>query len=148
MKKTKTNAQGYGEYIRTHIRDRPAGEPITTVAAAADLAAAFRIDMKDAKKVTNVNIKRLSDKGELVRVQKGIYGNVKVTPFGKLAPSRDEIMTALLLRDGDKVIGHIAGPTLLNAIGLCTWMPKERHIATNGYRRRIPDGALIRVHKP
>ncbi|MCL2608254.1 MAG: type IV toxin-antitoxin system AbiEi family antitoxin domain-containing protein [Methanomassiliicoccaceae archaeon] len=148
MNDATVNAQGYGEHIRALIHDWPVGKPITTSAAAANLADAFGIDMKNARKITNVNIKRLSDKGELVRVQKGVYGNVKVTPFGKLTPSTDEVMTALLLRDDDKTIGHIAGPTLLNAVGLCTWIPKERHIVTNGFRRRIPDGTPIRVHKP
>ena len=147
MNDTAMNARGYGEHIRTLIREWPADEPITTTAVAANLADAFGVEIKNAKKITNVNIKRLSDNGELVRVQKGVYGNVKVTPFGKLTPNADEIMTALLLRDGDKVIGHIAGPTLLNAIGLCSWIPKERHIATNGFRRRIPDGTSIRVHR-
>ena len=142
------NIQGYGRYIHDLIRNWPTGKPITTVAAAANLADAFGIDMKDAKKVTNVNIKRLTDKGELFRVQKGIYGIVKDTLFGKFTPSTDEVMTELFLRNGNKTIGYIAGPTLLNAIGLCTWLPKERHITTNDFRRKMPDGTLIRVYKP
>jgi len=52
------------------------------------------------------------------------------------------------MRDGEKVIGYITGPTLLNALGLCSWIPKERHITTNNYRRQIPAGTPIRVHKP
>ena len=142
------NTQGFGRHIQEQIQGWPANEPITTAAVAAALAGTFGIDMGDAKKITNVNMKRLADKGELVRVQKGVYGKVKVTPFGRLTPSTDEMMAGLLLHDGDNVIGYIAGPTLLNAIGLCSWMPRERHITTNNYRRQLPAGAPIRVYKP
>ena len=83
-----------------------------------------------------------------MRIQKGVYGKVKETPFGKLAPRPDEVMTGILLSDGENIIGYIAGPTLLNTIGLCSWMPGERHIATNRYRNRLPDGVHIRVYKP
>ena len=142
------NTQGFGRHIQDQIYDWPTGEPITTTAVATALAGTFGIDMGDAKKITNVNMKRLADKGELVRVQKGVYGKVKVTRFGKLTPSADEMLVGLLLHDGDKVIGYIAGPTLLNAIGLSSWMPRERHITTNNYRRKLPAGTPIRVYKP
>lgn len=142
------NTQGYGMHIQAKIQAWPASKPITTIAVANILADAFCIDIENAKKITNVNMKRLADKGELVRVQKGVYGKAKITPFGRLPPSADEMIAGLLLRDGDKIIGYIAGPTLLNAIGLSSWIPKERHIATNNYRRQIPASAPIRVHKP
>jgi len=142
------NTQTYGKYITETILNWPTGEPVTTATVSALLADAFGVDIENAKKTTNVNMKRLADKGKLVRIQKGIYGIVKDTPFGKLAPNTDEVMTGFFLRDGDNTIGYIAGPTLLNAIGLCTWMPKERHIATNNYRRLLPARARIRVHKP
>ena len=142
------NTKGYRMHIKTQIQDWPDGEPIINATIAATLSSAFNIDIESAKKITNVNMKRLVDKGELARVQKSVYGKVKVTPFGRLTPSADEIIARLLLRYGDKIIGYIAGPTLLNSIGLCSWMPKERHIATNNFRRRIPRGAPIRVYKP
>ena len=142
------NTQTYGKYIAETILNWSAGEPVTTATVSAALADTFGMDIENAKKTTNVNMKRLADKGELVRIQKGIYGKVKDTPFGKLAPNTDEMITGFFLRDGDNTIGYIAGPTFLNAIGLCTWMPKERHIATNYYRRLLPAGTRIRVHKP
>jgi len=146
--KANKSAQGYGEYIRTLIEEWPVNKPITTDVVAAELAETFFIDIVSAKKITNVNMKRISDKGEVLRVQKGIYGKVENTQFGILKPSADEIMASLLLRDGDKIIGHIAGPTLLNLIGLSTWMPGKYHIATNGFRRRIPESARICVYRP
>ena len=142
------NTQTYGKYIAETILNWPVCEPVTTATVSAALAGAFGMDIKNAKKTTNVNMKRLADKGELVRIQKGIYGKVKDTVFGKLTPNTDEMISGFFLRDGDNTIGYIAGPTLLNAIGLCTWMPKERHIATNHYRRLLPAGTKIRVHKP
>ena len=140
--------QKYGVYIQDQIRAWPTGEPITTTAVAAALASAFSMDIVSARKITNVNVKRLADKGELARVHKGIYGKVRNTPFGKLAPSTDEMIAGLLLREGDKTIGFIAGPTLLNAIGLCSWIPREHHLVTNNYRRRLPPGTRIRINKP
>jgi hypothetical protein len=140
--------QGYGNHIQNQIQNWPAGEPVTTTAVAAALAGVFSLDIESAKKITNVNLKRLADKGELARIQKGVYGRVRTTPFGRLTPGADEVLAGLLLHDGDKIIGYIAGPTLLNALGLCSWMPRERHIATNNYRRRLPAGTPIRVYKP
>jgi len=142
------DAQGYGQYIREQIQYWPAGEPITNVVVAPSLAGTFGIAIENAKKITNVNMKRLADKGDLVRIQKGVYGKVKETPFGKLAPRPDEVMTGILLNDGENIIGYITGPTLLNALGLCSWIPGERHIATNRYRHRLPDSVHIRVYKP
>ena len=142
------NIQRYGQYITKLIRDWPVSEPITTTAVADAVAVTFGIDIENAKKITNVNMKRITDKGELIRVKKGVYGKIKITPFGKLPPSTDEMITGVLLREGSNTIGYITGPTLLNAVGLCSWIPKERHIATNHYRRQIPTGANIHVHKP
>ena len=140
--------QRYGQYIAEHIQDWLVGEPVTTAGVADVLASVFGMDIENAKKITNVNLKRLADNGELNRIKKGVYGKVKITPFGKLMPSADEMMTGVLLREGNSTIGFFTGPTLLNAIGLCSWIPKERHITTNHYRRQIPTGAKIRVHKP
>jgi len=115
---------------------------------AASLADAFNISIENAKKITNVNMKRLVDRGELARVQKGVYGKVRETLFGKLNPRPDDIMTGFLLRDGDRIIGYFAGPTLLNVLGLCALIPAENHIATNRYRYRLPKDTRIRVYKP
>ena len=146
---TAMNAKGYGKHIQDMILNWPADKPITTVSVAVDLVNAFGIEIKDAKKVTNVNVKRLADKGKLIRIQKGIYGNVKDTQFGKLTPSSDDIMATMFLRSDDsRTIGYLVGPTLLNTVGLCTWLPKERHIATNSFRRKMPDDTHIRIYRP
>lgn len=140
--------QGYGAYIQEKIQDWPVNQPITTALISAALSDAFGIDMKSAKKITNVNLKRLADKGELTHIQRGVYGKVKQSLFGIVEPNADQITLKLLLRDGDKVIGFTIGPTLLNTIGLCSWMPRDYHVATNNYRYAIPSGTHIRVYKP
>lgn len=114
------NTQKYGKYIADKIQNWRVAEPITTAVVADALASTFGMDIENAKKITNVNMKRLADKGKLVRVKKGVYCKVKETPFGKLIPSYDEMITGFFLREGNNAIGYITGPTLLNAIGLCS----------------------------
>ena len=54
-------------------------------------------------------------------------GNDKnVTPFGRLIPNANEMLVGAYLREGKVTIGYITGPTLLNAIGLCSLMSKKR----------------------
>jgi len=142
------NTQGYSGFIENQIRDWPACEAITTISVATALALAFGMDKNNAKKITNVTMKRLADKGELVRVHKGVYGITRKTTFGRLTPSMDDMIAGLLLREENKTIGFIGGPSLLNAIGLCSWIPKERHLVTNNYRRRLPPDTAIRIKKP
>jgi len=80
--------------------------------------------------------------------EKDICEGAKLTPFGKLPPCADGMILEKLLRDGDKIIGYISGPTLLNAIGLCSWIPKECHITTNNYRYQLPANTHIRIYTP
>jgi hypothetical protein len=140
--------KGYGQHIHNQILEWPVKRPITTKEVTLSLAAVFDIDMKTAQKITNVNMKRMVDRGVLARIHNGIYGKVRDTQFGKLNPRPDDIMTGFLLREGEGVIGYITGPTLLNALGLCTQIPANRHIATNRYRYRLPKDTHIRVYKP
>jgi hypothetical protein len=142
------NTQGYGQYIEKQINEWTIRKPVTSVAVAASLADAFDIDINNARKITNVNMKRLADKGELLRVQRGVYGRIKDTSFGKVTPRPDDILAGILLHDGINVIGYIVGPTLLNRLGLSTIMPADSHIATNRYRCRLPDNTRIRIYKP
>jgi hypothetical protein len=140
--------KGYGEYIGELIRSHAVNKPITTELVAANLAASFGINIKSAKKITNVNLKRLTDKGELLRIRRGLYGKTQQTIFGKLPPNADELMTDYLLHDGEGVIGYITGATLLNAIGMSTMIPRKCHIATNRYALDLPDNMLINISKP
>ena len=142
------NPAGYGEYIVKQIQSWPVDKHITTIEVAEKLVNAFDVKTEQAKKITNVKLKRLADSGELVRVGKGIYGKTKNTPFGKLQPCTNEILIELLLKERGRTIGYIAGPTLLNALGLCSLMPNERYIKTNNFRRKLPVNAAIRVQRP
>ena len=99
--------QCYGQYIQEQIEKWPIGKPVTTTAVAASMADAFAINIDRAKKVTNVNMKRLADKGALSRVHRGVYGKVKNTSFGKITPRPDDILAGILLHDGLSVIGYV-----------------------------------------
>ena len=93
-------------------------------------------------------MKRLADRGCLIRISKGIYGTIRETPFGKIKSSQEEILSKMLLREGGETIGYLAGPTLLNRLGLCSWIPRQCHIASNRYRQRIPEDVAICLQKP
>jgi len=142
------DTQGYGQFIHEQIKTWPIGKPVTTAAISTSLADAFKIGIDNAKKITNVNMKRLADKGELTRVQRGVYGVVKDTSFGKVIPRLVNMLPAILLHDGVNFIGYLAGPTLLNRLGLSTLIPADSHIATNRYRYRLPENTSIRIYKP
>ena len=101
------NMQTYGKYINEKIQNWSIAEPVTTEAVADDLTSVFGMNIENAKKLTNVNMKRLADKGKLVRIKKGVYAKVKETPFGRLIPSSDEIITEVFLREGNNAIGYI-----------------------------------------
>ena len=64
--------RNYGKYIQKQIMQWSLKKLVTTPEIAISLVDAFCINIESAKKITNVNMKRLADKGELVRVQKGI----------------------------------------------------------------------------
>jgi len=142
------NTIGYCEYITSIVKDLSADKHLTTMKIAGKLSGTFNIEMGKAKKITNVNLKRLADKGELIRIDKGVYARSKITPFGNIPPNKDEILTEILLKENGDTIGYIAGPTLLNVFGLCSLMPKERYITTNRYRRKLPSDTAIRIQRP
>ncbi|MDA8233406.1 MAG: DUF6088 family protein [Clostridia bacterium] len=92
-------------------------------------------------------MKRLADKGQIERFQKGVYYRAKQTVFGKAHPSVETLEAQLLIRRGDDIIGYETGVSLMNQIGLTTLVPKKREIATNAYRKIINDKYII-ARKP
>lgn len=112
------------------------------------LAEQFAIPLEQAQKVTNVNLKRLADKEQIERLQKGIYYKAKETVFGKTKPNIDNVMTQVLTMKEEEIIGYETGASFLNKIGLTTLMPREKEIATNGYRRKLDSNCHIVMKKP
>ena len=139
---------GYGKHITSTVKNLPYGEIIRTDDIARLLADQFAIPYDKARTATNVKLKRMADKGEIERLQKGIYCHVKQSIFGKVTPNIDEIIVKdLTVRNGVK-IGYQTGAALMNRLGLTTLLPREIEVATNGYGLKLPDGCHIKLRKP
>ncbi len=139
---------GYGDLIANTIKKMPYEAAIKTEDMAERLAEAFELPYGQAKTLTNVKLKRMADKGEIARVQKGIYCQVKQTVFGKVTPSIDQVMKKTLTEQNDTKIGYESGAFLMNKLGLTTLIPRDMEITTNNYRTKLPEGCNIKLKKP
>lgn len=139
---------GYGQHIADAVKNMPYEVAIKTEDMAERLAEAFAIPYEQAKTLTNVKLKRMADKGEIARVQKGIYCQVKQTVFGKVTPSIDQVMKNTLTEQNDTKIGYESGAFLMNKLGLTTLIPRDMEITTNIYRTKLPEGCNIKLKKP
>jgi len=139
---------GYGEHIVNTVRNMPYESAIQTEDIAERLAERFALPYDQAKTLTNVKLKRMADKGEIERLQKGVYCHVKQTVFGKVTPSIDEIVIKTLTVQNDTKIGYESGVFLFNKLGLTTLIPRDIEITTNRYGAKLPDGCHIKLRKP
>lgn len=88
-----------------------------------------------AKAVAKV-LERLTAKGELSRVARGIYARLDSDPFiGELKPSTETIAEAIRKRDKARIIP--TGVLALNALGLSTQVPMNVVYLTDGAARKI-----------
>lgn len=139
---------GYGEHITSTIRSLPYEAVIQTEDIARHLAKQFAIPYDKARTATNVKLKRMADKGEIERLQKGMYCHVKQSIFGKVTPNIDEMMFKVLTERNGMKIGYETGAALLNRLGLTTLIPREIEVATNNYYVKLPEGCHIKLRKP
>lgn len=139
---------GYGDFISTCLYEMEFSKPIYTGQIAEQVADQFHIEIQQAKGVVNNYLKRLADKGSLHRMEKGMYCKVKQTLFGELLPDMEKVLCEQLIFAGNQIIGYETGPSYSNKIGLCSWMPREQYIATNRYRKQIPNQMKIKVCRP
>ena len=87
----------------------------------------------------------MTDKGEIERLQKGLYYHVKQTVFGKASPEIDQVvMKTLTVQIGAK-IGYESGASLLNKLGLTSLIPRHIDITTNRYRTKLPERCHIKM---
>lgn len=84
-----------------------------------------------------MNLSRLQKAGVLVRLSKGRYYKPKLTKFGKLAPSENEILRSVLAKGG-----YISGPAALNSFGLSTQVPSEITIGGSKSNRKLQLGNI------
>jgi hypothetical protein len=140
--------RGYGKYVKQAVDKVAYGTIVWPRTIAADMAKEFAIPLGQAMTICNLKLKRLADHGTVVRLQKGTYCRAKQTVFGKLCPSKDELATQMLMRVEGRVTGYETGASALNKLGLITLLPRNREIATNNYRTRLPEGCHVAARKP
>ncbi|HOD62489.1 MAG TPA: DUF6088 family protein [Bacilli bacterium] len=75
-------------------------------------------------------LSRMSKKGLIKRIQKGLYYKPKITAFGPVRPSDREILTSIIKQKK----GYITDIIAANAIGATTQIPKEIVIASKNYQ--------------
>lgn len=138
----------YGEYITDIVQRLPNGKIFGTEMVAKMVADEYGIAINHAKAITNNQLKRLTDAGNLDRIQKGVYYKAKGTVFGKVRPNLDEYAVQALTVQGDEIIGYVTGAAFLNRIGLTTLVPREIEIISNQYRKVLPDGCHVTAKKP
>lgn len=139
---------GYGEHIADTVKNMPYEAAIQTEDIAGQLAGAFALPYEKAKTLTNVKLKRMADKGEIQRLQKGVYCQVKQTVFGKATPSTEQVMKKALTEQNGEKIGYESGAFLLNKLGLTTLIPRDMEITTNRHTAKLPDECHIKLKKP
>lgn len=139
---------GYGKYVEQTIDKVPYGTIIVSRTLATAMAREFVLPLAKAIKVCNLKVKRLTDKGTLVRLEKGVYCRYKQTVFGRVEPSLEQVAAQRLLFKEGEVIGYETGAAELNEIGLVTLMPRNIEIATNNYRAKLPKGCCVEARKP
>jgi hypothetical protein len=85
-------------------------------------------------------LSRLTRRGELLRVSRGVYVLPVVGRFGKRPPSPEKIVEALATQLGEIVTP--TGATAANALGLTTQVPVRSIYLTSGRNRNLTLGRL------
>ena len=95
-------------------------------------------DLNGNEKVVSRALSAEEKKGNIVRLAKGMYLRPKITRFGIVYPSVDEMVKAIALRDKSKV--QPCGMTALNMLGLSTQVPTKYTYLTLGSSRKLKLG--------
>jgi hypothetical protein len=97
-------------------------------------------------KACNKALERLAQQGDIIRVSRGIYSIPKTNEFfGKVTPSIDDVVRAIIKRDHAKII-----PTGLfaeNILGLSTQVPMKAVYLTDGSPRKLMIGKVPVIFK-
>lgn len=95
-------------------------------------------DLNGNEKVVSRALSAEEKKGNIVRLAKGMYLRPKITRFGIVYPSVDEMVEAIAHRDKSKV--QPCGMTALNMLGLSTQVPTKYTYLTLGSSRKLKLG--------
>lgn len=125
----------YKNYIESQVDKAETGTAIYTDDVADAVANTYGLDIDTAKKIVNVNMKRLFDAEKIERFQKGIYYRTKKTPFGNVRLNPQQIAIERYIKKGDKRIGYETDDSFINKLGLTTQIPKDLYIAVNNHQR-------------
>lgn len=139
---------GYREILLAYITEKEPECPILTEQVVNYAVRHTGQDKAAVRKAVNVNMARLEKAGHIIRVAKGVYCRKIPTAFGYYTPSKENLFCRQLLYDEDEVIGYETGLSALNRLGLVSQMPRQRHIATNRYTKRVPGDIQIEIRKP
>lgn len=139
---------GYGKYIEQVLEKLPFGTIIIPKTIAKKLAKKFDIPLNKAITACNLKVKRLTDKGILVRLKKGFYCRYVQTVFGSAEPGMAQVASQMLIFKDGKIIGYETGAGVLNKLGFSTLMPRYTEIVSNNYRAKLPKGCDVKVRKP
>lgn len=74
-------------------------------------------------------IERLIKKGTIKRITTGVFYKPKLSAFGELRPSEEELLKPYLFQEG-KRIAYITGASLYNRMGLTSQIPKIIKVAS------------------
>jgi hypothetical protein len=97
-------------------------------------------------KACNKALERLTKQGEIMRVARGIYTIPKTNEFfGKIQPSFDSIVKAIVKRDKARIIP--TGLYALNVLGLSTQVPMKIVYLTDGAARKLKIGKSVLIFK-
>jgi hypothetical protein len=84
-------------------------------------------------------VKRARERGELIRIRKGLYFKGAKTRYGMTRPPAEAVVTEVLGKTG---VGP-AGFSAARAFGLTTQLPAKPAVAVTG--RRVPTGLPVKV---
>lgn len=119
------------EHVLKYAAEVPEGTP---------LAAKELLHLGNRAAVDQV-LARLSKRGTLVRVGRGIYAKSISGRFGSRAPSTAKMIEGLATQRGETIVAH--GALAANALGLTTQVPVRELYLTSGRSRKLKIGSQV-----
>ncbi|HIV79728.1 MAG TPA: hypothetical protein IAB13_02055 [Candidatus Avanaerovorax faecigallinarum] len=140
--------ESYKEVLTRFIQEQEAEAAILTEQAVQYVAEEFEKDAGNVKSAVNMAMSRLEKDGNIFRISKGVYCKRIETAFGVYVPDKDKLFCRRLLRDNGNTVGYETGLSGLNRLGLVSQIPRKIYIASNFYRKRVPEDVQVEVKKP
>lgn len=115
--------------ILEHAQDLPEGVPVSTK----------ELRHLGSRAAVGRALSKLARRGDLMRIDRGIYVRPIETRFGKRAPSVESVVRALACATSEIIAPH--GAAAANTLGLTTQVPMRAVYLTWGRSRRFKLGA-------